>query len=54
LFALVWVYLSMGGVPLPQIAELTNLIGRLAVRMEQAIADINALSVQQLRRELSA
>jgi hypothetical protein len=54
IYAAVWLRLSMGSVPLREIGELTNLIGRLAVRMEQAIADINALSAEQLPSGSSA
>jgi hypothetical protein len=42
--ALVWVSLSTGRMPLPQIEQLTGLVGSLALRMEQAIGQINALT----------
>jgi hypothetical protein len=54
LYAMVLLRLSMGRVPLLQIGELTNLVGRLAVRMEQAMADINALSAERFPRGLNA
>lgn len=54
LYALVWLRLSLGRVPLLELGELTNLVGRLAVRMEQAMADINALSAEHLPRGLNA
>jgi len=54
LYAAVWLRLSLGPVPLLQLGELTNLVGRLAVRMEQAMADINALSAEHLPRGLNA
>ena len=54
LYALIWLRLSLGRVPLLQIGELTNLVGRLAVRMEQAMADINAISAEHLPRGLNA
>jgi hypothetical protein len=54
LYALVWTRLSMGPVPLLQLGELTNLVGRLAVRMEQAMANVNALSAERLTGGLNA
>jgi hypothetical protein len=54
LYVLVWVRLSTGKVPLHQVEQLTELIGRLALRMEQAMAQISALSAERLTREISA
>ncbi len=54
LYALVWIRLSMGPVPLRQIEHLTGLVGRLALSMQQAIAEINALSAGQLARGVNA
>ncbi|MGD0908684.1 MAG: hypothetical protein ABSA96_13960 [Candidatus Acidiferrales bacterium] len=54
LYAAVWLRLSLGPVPLLQLGELTNLVGRLAVRMEQAMANINALSAERFPRGLNA
>jgi hypothetical protein len=54
LYALVWLRLSAGSVALPQLGELTNLVGRLAVRMEQTMAEINALSAEQVPRGMNA
>jgi hypothetical protein len=54
LYTLVWLRLSTGTVPLQQVEQLTELIGRLALRMEQAMAQISALSADRLTRELSA
>jgi hypothetical protein len=54
LYALVWLRLSTGRVPLQQIEHLTELVGRLALRMEQAMAEISALSADRLPRGLSA
>ena len=54
LYALVWFRLSTGTVPLQQIEHLTELIGRLALRMEQAMAQISALSADHLTRGVNA
>ena len=53
LYLLVWLRLSTGQVPLRQIEHLTGLIGRLAVRMEHAMAEINALSAERMPRGLN-
>jgi hypothetical protein len=53
LFSLVWLRLAVGRVPLQQIEHLTGVVGRLAVRMERAISEINALTPEQLPRGLS-
>ena len=53
-YSLVWMRLSIGGVPLQQLEQLTGLVGRLALRMEQSMAEINALSAERLPRGLSA
>lgn len=47
LYAIVWVNLSTGRMPLQQIEQLTGLVSRLALRMEQGMAQINALSPGQ-------
>ena len=54
LYALLWLRLSAGRVPLQQIEHLTGLVGRLALRMEQAMAEISALSADHLPRGLNA
>jgi hypothetical protein len=54
LYGLVWLHLSTGRVPLGQIEHLTELIGRFALRMEQSMAQISALSADRLTREISA
>ena len=54
LYALVWLRLSTGRVPLQQVEQLTGLIGRLALRMEQAMAEITALSTDRIPRGLNA
>jgi hypothetical protein len=52
----VWVLLrlSTGRTPLGQIEQLTGLVGRLATRMEQAMAAIGALSAPGLDSSLNA
>jgi hypothetical protein len=54
LYALVWLRLSTGRVPLEQIEQLTGLVGRLATRMEQAMAAVGALSAPGLDSSLKA
>lgn len=44
LYALVWLRLSTGTLPLQQLEQLTSLVGRLATRMDEAMTKINALS----------
>jgi hypothetical protein len=44
LYALVWLRLSTGALPLQQLEQLTSLVGRLATRMDEAMTKINALS----------
>jgi len=47
LYGLVWLRLSTGAVPLQQIEHLTDLIGGFALRMEQSMTQISALSADQ-------
>jgi hypothetical protein len=54
LCALVWLHLSTGRVPVGQIESLTGIVGRLALRMEQAMSEINALSAEPLSGKVSA
>jgi hypothetical protein len=54
LYALVWLRLSTGNLPLQQLEHLTGLVGRLATRMDEAMAEISALSAGQLPRGLGA
>jgi len=54
LFVMVWLHLSIGQVPLQQLEHLTELVGRLALRMEQAMAEISALSTDRLPGSLNA
>jgi hypothetical protein len=55
LYGLVCLRLLVAGrVPLLQIERLAGLVGRLALRMEQAMAEINALSTEGLPRGINA
>ena len=54
LYSLVWLRLSAGNLPLEQLEHLTGLVGRLATRMDEAMAEIGALSAGQLRGGLGA
>ena len=54
LYALVWLRLSTGNLPLPQLEHLTGLVGRLALRMDGAMAKISALSAGQVPGGFSA
>ena len=51
--ALVWLRLLTGSLPVDQLQYLTGLVGRLAASMEQAMAEINALSAEQLSGNVS-
>ena len=54
LYGLVWLRLSTGRAPLEGIEELTGLVGRLAMRMEEAMAAIGASSAPGLNSGLNA
>src|ERR1700686_2908906 len=54
LYALVWLRLSTGNLPLQQLEHLTGLVGRLATRMDEAMAKISALSARPLAGGLGA
>jgi hypothetical protein len=54
LYAWVWLRLSTGLEPLQQLEQLTGLVGRLATRMEQAMAAVSALSAPGLNSSLNA
>jgi hypothetical protein len=54
LYALVWLRLSTGNLPLQQLEHLTGLVGRLATRMDEAMAEISAISAGQLPGGLGA
>jgi hypothetical protein len=51
-YALVWLRLSTGNVPVRQLQHLAGLVGRLAKRMDEAMAEISALSAGQVRGAL--
>ena len=48
LYSVVWLRLSTGSLPLDQLEQLTGLVGRLATRMDAAMAEISALSAGQV------
>jgi hypothetical protein len=48
LYSVVWLRLATGSLPLQQLEHLTDLVGRLARRMDEAIAEISALAAGQL------
>lgn len=54
LYALVWLRLSAGNLPVDQLERLTGLVGRLATRMDEAMAEISGLSAGQLSGRLRA
>lgn len=54
LYTLVWMRLSMGNLPLQQLEHLAGLVGRLATRMDEAMAKISVLSTRPLPGELGA
>jgi hypothetical protein len=54
LYTLVWLRLSTGNLPLQQLEHLTGLVGRLATRMDEAMAKISALSAMPLAGGLGA
>jgi hypothetical protein len=54
LYALVWLRLSTGNLPLQQLEHLTGLVGRLATRMDEAMAKISALSARPIPGGLGA
>lgn len=53
LYALVWLRLSVGLLPLHQLETLAGLVGRLATRIDEAMAEINALSAGQMAGKLN-
>jgi hypothetical protein len=54
LYAFVWLRVSAGNLPLEQLEHLTGMVGRLAKRMDEAMAEISALSAGQLPGGLGA
>ena len=53
-YTLVWLRLSTGNLPLQQLEHLTGLVGRLAKRMDEAMAEVSALSAGSLPKGISA
>jgi hypothetical protein len=54
LYALGWMSLFAGRLPVDQMEQLTALVGRLALRMEESITRISALAVSHQPRGISA
>ncbi len=54
LYGVVWLRLATGGVPLPQLERLTELVGSLAAQIETAMASLEEASRARLRSDLSA
>ena len=52
-YTLVWLRLSVGMPPLQQLESLAGMVGRLATRIDESMAEINALSAGQLVGKLS-
>jgi hypothetical protein len=53
-YALVWMRLWSGSLPLHQLEVLAGLIGRLSIRIDEAMTEISALSAHQLAGKLGA
>jgi len=53
-YALVWLRLWSGALPLHQLEVLTGLVGQFATRIDQAMTEISVLSAQQLAGKLGA
>jgi hypothetical protein len=54
LYAIVWLRLSSGNLPVGQLERLTGVVGRLAARMDEAMAEISAQSAGQFAEKLGA
>jgi hypothetical protein len=54
LYGLVWLRLSTGNLPLQRLEHLTGLVGRFAKRMDEAMAEISALSAGNVPGNLRA
>jgi hypothetical protein len=54
LYALVWLQIGSGILPVQRLEALTRLVGRLASRMDDAVSAINAISARQLPGDISA
>ena len=53
LYALVWLRLSTGNLPLHQLQQLTELVEKLATRMEEAMSAVGALSAGRISGNVS-
>jgi hypothetical protein len=54
LYGLAWLRLGMGGVSVPQLARLTQLVGSLAAQIEGAMAALEDAGMMQARSRLNA
>lgn len=54
LYALVWLRLAAGTLPIHQLEILTGLVGRIATRMDEAMTEISALSADQFAGKINA
>jgi hypothetical protein len=54
LYGLVWLRLSTGNLPVQRLEHLTGLVGRFAKRMDEAMAEISALSAGNVPGNLRA
>lgn len=54
LYRLAWLRLQTGGVPVPQLARLTELVGSLAAQIETAMTALEDVPLMRLRSGLSA
>lgn len=54
LYALVWLRLSIGMLPLDQLEVLSGLVGRLGTRIDEALTEINAISAERITGKVSA
>ena len=54
LHRIVWLRLATGGVSLPQLTRLTELVGNLAAQIEASMAALEEVSMSRLRSGLSA
>jgi len=54
LYAIVWLRLYTGNLPIDQLDRLTGLVSRLSARMDEAMAEISAQSMGQIAEKLGA
>jgi hypothetical protein len=52
LYAIIWLRLYTGNLPIDQLERLTGLVSRLSVRMDEAMAEISAQSAGQFPEQL--